>query len=221
MSSTLFDVVLFDLDGTLVDTMDQHYLAWNKVLSAMDIKLDRFFFLINEGRNIYELMGNIAGIEDRLHVERLIREKDLLFSDSYQFKLFDGVLDLVKNLYESDIPLGIVTASSSWRLKRTIPVDFLKYFQVLVTSDNLGPGKPDPWPYTCAIKELKGDPSRALVFENAPLGIESAKAAGATCIGIGSTLPLEFLLKADYFYHSMGDAANDNNLWAYNGPNIR
>lgn len=220
MSSTLFDVVLFDLDGTLVDTMDQHYLAWYNILSAMNIKLDRSFFLLNEGRNIYEFMGNIAGIEDRLQVEGLIRKKDLLFSDSYKFEVFDGVFDLVTYLHDSNIPLGVVTASSSWRLKRTIPVDFLEHFQVLITSDNLGPGKPDPWPYTCALKQLKCDPSRALVLENAPLGIKSAKAAGTTCIGIGSTLPAEFLSSADYFYQSMRDVADDHNLWRGDVPKI-
>ena len=205
MNFSKFDSILFDLDGTLVDTMELHFVTWAAVLSRLDISLERSFFLRNEGANIHQFMSRVTGIDDRAQVEELVREKDSIFIEQYEFRVFEGVYELIALLQQLELKLGIVTASSAWRLRQTVPAEFLDLFHVVITGDTPGPGKPDPWPYTSAMNELSCVASRSLVIENAPLGIISAKRAGAHCVGICTTLSASYLIGADDHYDSIID----------------
>ena len=70
-------------------------------------------------------------------------------------------------------------------------------FKVIVSADDVVKGKPSPEPYLAALEKLRAAPDRALVVENAPMGIASASAAGIYCIAIETTLPQEYLKGAD------------------------
>jgi beta-phosphoglucomutase len=74
---------------------------------------------------------------------------------------------------------------------------------VVVTGNDVAHGKPDPEPYRLALNKLEITPGDAVVIENAPLGIESAKAAGIRCIAVATSLPESYLKKADVIFPSM------------------
>ena len=213
MSNNFYNTVLFDLDGTLVNSMDLHYNCWSEVISQLGLSLDRTFFLKNEGMKIYKLMQQITGIIDDDKINMLIKEKDEIFIKNYKFNLYKGVEELITKLKKNNIRLGLVTASSIRRLNQSIPIDFLNNFSIIVTSDNNGPGKPDPWPYQYAFEQLKAEIKNTIVVENAPLGIKSAKNAGLTCVAIGSTLEKFLLYEADYYYCSIINFSNEYNLF--------
>ena len=213
MSKNNYDTVLFDLDGTLVNSMDLHYKCWCDVISQFGLSLDRNLFLKNEGMNIYKLMQEITGFIDNDKINILIKEKDDIFIKNYKFNLFKGVEDIIIKFKSNNIRLGLVTASSTRRINQTIPIDFLNCFSIIVTSDNNGPGKPDPWPYQYAFEQLKSETKKTIVVENAPLGIKSAKNAGLTCVAIGSTLEKSLLNEADYYYDNFLNFSNDYNFF--------
>lgn len=195
-----YNTIIFDLDGTLINSMDQHYFAWSEILKDEGIVISQIQFNKLEGMNIYELMKRLTKISDEKKIKLMVANKDKIFIENYVFKVNPGVEDLLERIKKLKIQCGIVTASSKFRIEQTIPLTFRNKFSVIITSDDKGPGKPDPWPYIQGLKKLGSNTEKTLVFENAPLGVKSAKAAGLTCIGIGTTVNRLSLKEADYFY---------------------
>jgi beta-phosphoglucomutase len=76
---------------------------------------------------------------------------------------------------------------------------------VIVTGNDVKHGKPHPEPYLTSLKNLKMKPSDAVVIENAPFGIRSAKEAGLRCLALETSLPREYLREADAVYSSIKD----------------
>jgi len=92
--------VLFDYDGTLVDTMNLHYEAWSVVLKKRNIYVSRNRFFELEGTNIYSLMQTLTGIKNDFVVNDLIKEKDSYFIERYSFSPFPEVETLLKFFLE-------------------------------------------------------------------------------------------------------------------------
>ena len=100
--------------------------------------------------------------------------------------------DIYKDVFEL---LESVVGKKS--LEKTVSEDFLRKFDIVLSENDYEKGKPEPEPYLTAIKRLNLKPEECVVIENAPLGIESAKSAGAYCIALTTTLSREYLSKAD------------------------
>jgi beta-phosphoglucomutase len=80
-----------------------------------------------------------------------------------------------------------------------------EWLDCVITADDVEHGKPDPEPYWRAIQKLHVAPSEALVIENAPLGIRSAKSAGAAVVAITTTLAPHYLREADFIVHDFAE----------------
>jgi len=91
----------------------------------------------------------------------------------------------------------MVTATTKDDIKEILPRGIEKLFDFIVTGDCVKRGKPYPEPYLKAAKGLKVKPSECVVIENAPYGVLSAKRAGMFCIALTSSLPPEYLKRAD------------------------
>ena len=76
-------------------------------------------------------------------------------------------------------------------------------FEAIVTADDVRRFKPNPDPYLKALEKLKQEPEGCLVVENAPAGVQSAKAAGLTCYAVASTLPPPYLQASDRIFPSL------------------
>ena len=86
-----------------------------------------------------------------------------------------------------------------------VPTGIVGLFDAIVTGDEVTNGKPDPEPYRTVAGRLGLSPSECLVIENAPLGIQSARAAGMRCLALETTLPAGRLPQADRVFSSAGD----------------
>ena len=106
---------------------------------------------------------------------------------NHKFKFYSGAENLIKNLKKNKF-LALVSASPREKLKKTVPLYFLKFFDVIISGDDVKYGKPNPEPYLKAIEDLYLDSRLCIAIENATLGIQSAKAAKLYCIAIPSTL---------------------------------
>ena len=200
-----YKAILFDLDGTLINSMEQHYLAWSYVLGDMNININSDEFYLQEGTNVYQLMSKYTSITDDLLLKDLVSKKDNIFLENYSFSLYPGVCELFERIKILNIQCGLVTASSSKRLFNSIPKYFLNNFKIFITSDDFGPGKPNPWPYRQGLLKIKEKASNTLVFENAKLGVQSARGANLTTIAIGNTSSRNSLRQANLYFNNFID----------------
>ncbi len=93
--------------------------------------------------------------------------------------------------------MAVVTAGLLDRLRRSVPDGFLDRFTAIVCGEDTAEGKPSPQPYLRGAEKLGVRPEECIVIENAPIGIESAKRAGAYCIALCTTVPRQHLAHAD------------------------
>ncbi|MBI4063319.1 MAG: HAD family phosphatase [Elusimicrobia bacterium] len=199
----LFKGILFDFDGTLAKTMEGHFNAWQAVMRkyAVDLKPEDYYPLegapLQELVHLFSLMkpGAIS-LSDQL-IRQIVQQKENYYTRHSRFTLYPGVEFLVDSLKKKRIRMGIVTAGLNDRIKKSTPQEFLEKFDVLVTGDMTVRGKPYPDPYLKGAEALDLRPDECIVVENAPLGVQSAKAANFYCIGVCSTLDRSYFTEAD------------------------
>lgn len=192
--------VLLDYDGVLTDTPEDNFNGWKhafKIHANINISSEDYF-LIEGARpeKIAQIIGEKYGIKRNLY-KRIIITKEIFYQENNNFSLYPGIWDLLLLLRNNKILMALVSGSSRGRLYKTTPDKIINQFKCIITADDITCGKPDPDPYLLALAKLDVDPQDALVIENAPLGIESAKSAGIYCIAVGSTLGKKFLTEAD------------------------
>ncbi|MBU3923688.1 MAG: HAD family phosphatase [Nanoarchaeota archaeon] len=199
--------ILFDFDGTLADTMHNHFLAWESAFREFGIKIDKNTYYPLEGKRLIEIAEILAekyGVA-KTQAERIKKLKINHAANGEKPKLYQGVEELIDKLKSRNIKIGIVTASIKSFLEQKVDKDFLDKFDVILTSDMYEKGKPAPDPYIQGRKELGIENDECIVIENAPLGIKSAKAAGMYCIAIESTLDKTHLTEADLIVEKFQD----------------
>ena len=101
--------------------------------------------------------------------------------------------------------MGLVTGTPMVELDKILPCDIRRLFDAVISGDSVKQGKPHPEPYLKAAAVLGLRPRQCLVVENAPLGIESAKKAGMSCVAVTTSLPKEYLKKADIIVNRLED----------------
>ncbi|MDA9689844.1 HAD family phosphatase [Betaproteobacteria bacterium] len=191
--------ILFDFDGTLADTMHNHFLCWKQSLEEIGVTLNERDYYPLEGASLGKIAEKFVGSREEKIIEKIVKRKKQLYVAMHKntpVSFYPGVLELIQFL-TSKYPLAIVTAGHEDQLKKTVPKEFLALFKCLVCGDAVEKNKPSPEPYLKACEQLKMDPKACVVIENAPLGITSAKKAGCYCIGIKSTCEENQLLEAD------------------------
>jgi beta-phosphoglucomutase len=191
--------VIFDFDGTLAQTMEDNYRAWKAVLSEYDLALQPQDYYLLEGVSVHELPKRLFAARPltAAETETVVQKKERHYLENHRFAFYPGVEELVALLKSKKTRLGIVTAGLLERLKRSVPAGFLEKFDALVTAAETSEGKPSPGPYLKGAEKLGVAPQDCIVIENAPLGIQSAKRAGAYCIALCTTLDRKYLGEAD------------------------
>lgn len=207
--------ILFDLDGTLIDSMDYHFMAWEKALITHDISISKEIYFPMEGMNINSISINLlkikyknSEINDSL-VESVVQKKNNYISEfRKQIKLYPYVSEILSQLVNKEVKIALVTASHSDQLKNLLDGVTLKKFNYIVTGDKVKKGKPNPESYILGLAGLNLKPYECIAVENAPLGIISAKSAGLYCVGICSTMDSMHLVGADKIIHNFSDLKN-------------
>lgn len=194
-----FKAVLFDFDGVIGKTMEDSCRAWASACSEIGISFDAEEFYLCEGMKSSEYARRLLARHgrDSQGVAPLVARKNELYQADNQFSFYVGIEGLVRRLRDNGVKVGVVSGGSRARLLSGRSGELLRQCDAVVTGDELTQGKPAPEGYQKAAEALQVKPAECLVVENAPLGIESAKSAGMSCIGVCSTLSGDHLRYAD------------------------
>lgn len=203
LSCALSDVaaVVFDWDGVLVDSGRNYYRAYEMVFEELGITTTAREIYLREGQPTPQLIASLCAergitISDA-KVKELAqrrREYDVALG---QRTYFPGIWDLVSRLRSAGCKLAMVTGSSQKSVDVILLPHQRRYFDAVVTADDVTRPKPDPQPFLLAAQIMGVEPLRCAVVENAPYGVRAARAAGCRVIGICTTLPAEDLCEAD------------------------
>ena len=195
--------VLFDLDGVLIDTMPLHARAWQAAFRRVGRSVDRALIYACEGEpghlTVQRLLKNAPnGHLPADSAKKILRDKEALFAASARAITVKPGWQRSLRWLQSRLPLALVTGTSRREVDRVVPKETLARFTVIITGDAVRRGKPHPEPYLTACRRLGVRPRDAIVIENAPYGIESARSAGAGYIlALASSLPSSYLQAAD------------------------
>tara|TARA_Y100001968_G_C19291086_1_gene684264 strand:- start:365 stop:1060 length:696 start_codon:yes stop_codon:yes gene_type:complete len=175
--------ILFDLDGVLIDSEPLHGKAWKETAAQFDlnltyeqIKLLRGRRRIDCARELVKLSTKTVEIEDVLRIHKPISRRLILTAQA-----MPGSKSLVKRCHQNDIPMALVTSSSSESLKiKTSHHEWMTLFSVQVLGDDklLANGKPAPDPYLLAAQKLNIAPQDCWAVEDSISGVSSALKAG-------------------------------------------
>lgn len=194
--------VIFDLDGTLIDNNSFHRQTWEKYLEKIGKKISEEEFNANlNGRTNEDAIKYI--FEKDISSEESLKhtlDKEALYREIYKpfIKPVAGLIDFLEKLKSKNIPMAIATSGIQPNIDfmfENIPIK--KYFETVVNSSHIKKGKPDPEIYLKVASLLNILPKNCLVFEDAAVGIKSAKAAGMKVIAVATTQPKEELAEAD------------------------
>ncbi len=183
-----YDAVIFDLDGTLIDSM----WVWKKVdevfLSEQGISVPDDIDKEIEGKSFTETAIYFKQrFKIEMSVEEIIEQWKKMAWDFYtkQVPLKEGAKTFLEWLKEKDIKMGIATSNNRELVTAVLEaLDIKEYFSQICTSCEVGRGKPFPDIYLKVAEELGVPPSKCLVFEDIPNGLRAGKAAGMTAWGI-------------------------------------
>jgi HAD superfamily hydrolase (TIGR01509 family) len=191
-----FGAYLFDCDGTVVDSMPLHYLAWRQALAEWKCDFSEELFYAWGGVPVAEVI-------ERLNRERGLampvaeveaRKESLYYERLPQLRPVPEVMEQIDAMY-GKIPFAVVSGSTRESVVKSLEATkLIDKFQTMVCAGDYAKSKPDPEPFLLAASRLGVAPSACLVFEDAEIGIRSAIAAGMAHVKVPS--PLERKAKA-------------------------
>lgn len=184
--------ILFDLDGVLVDSTRQVDREWREWAARKGVDGDAVMAIAHGVRTI-EVIRRVAPHLDAEAEAGAIESHEA--SDQRGVVVMPGAADLVKSI--PDGRWGVVTSGTRLLAQNRLRYCGLPVPEVLVTSDDVVNGKPDPEPYLKGAERLGMQPTDCLVIEDAPAGIKSARAGGMKVIGLASTYPVTRLAEAE------------------------
>jgi len=185
-----FAAYIFDLDGTLIDTMPLHYRAWDQAMQRAGLphQLDEELFYSLGGvptLKVAELIGKHYGLKVDPHA--IFDHKESLFKDLQKdAKLIEPVVAVARRVAQTH-PVAIASGGPRDIVKRSLELAGLApLFKVVVSADDVVHGKPAPDMFLLAARLMNVAPEKCLVFEDAVPGMRAAEAAGMKCVHVPS-----------------------------------
>jgi len=183
MPHTKTKAILFDLDGTLLDSFSLHYSAYELTFARFGIAMQKDLFLSTYSPNWYRTYEAFGLAETHWESANNLW---LEAAEKHKAELFPGVIEMLDDLSKRYI-LGIVTSGSKSRVLRDIDrLDVHKYFSTLVTGDDIAKPKPDPQGLNQALDQLSIAPADAIYVGDAHADFEMASAADVRFVGVMS-----------------------------------
>lgn len=193
-------LAIFDHDGVLVDTLAFHQQAWVDLGRATGLELTEEFIHQTFGMtnsSIFQLLkgDTLSAEEIRAYSDR----KEVCYREAATGKivLMDGVREFLDGLTAAGVKLAIGSSGVRPNLDLTVrECDLEGRFAAIASVEDIMRGKPDPQVFLVAARKSGIEPAHSIVFEDAPVGIQAAKAAGMYAVGLTSSHPAQALWDA-------------------------
>jgi beta-phosphoglucomutase len=180
---------IWDMDGTLVDTAELHFRAWQEVCRELGRGFDRADFAATFGRRNPEILHHLFGDRfSRLEIDEIGERKEVLYRDAarHGVALLPGAGELMAGLHAEGFKQAIGSSAPHANLELILELTGIdRYLQAVVGAEDTTRGKPDPQVFLVAAKRLGAEPARCVVFEDAPAGVQAARAGGMRCVAVG------------------------------------
>jgi len=186
---TVLKAVLWDMDGTLINSEELHWIAWRETLANEGVAITREQFLSTFGQRndsiIPTLLGSAATAE---RVERIADAKEERYRDLVRqlgIAFEPGVASWLSRLHQHGWQQAIASAAPRANLDAVLDALSASHtFQGLVSAEDVHRGKPDPEVYLLAAARVGVPAARCIVVEDAAAGVEGARRAGMRSIGV-------------------------------------
>jgi len=182
-----FSAAIWDVDGTLVDTAELHFQAWVALAKEIGKPFTRADFAGTFGWRNPEIIPKLFDIHDWAAIQELgERKEDLYRAEAKKgVDLLPGVHRLLAMLKAAGIRQAIGSSAPRRNLELILDLTGTRtLFQAVIAMEDTQRGKPDPEVFLLAATKLKVPPRRCIVFEDAPVGVQAAKAGGMAAVGV-------------------------------------
>lgn len=196
------DAVIFDMDGTMVNNNSYHKMAWFEFGKRHNIQLtDQDFKDKLSGRRNKEILTTLLGDLTSEQIQEYAEEKESIYRDLYSKNIREvkGLTTLLDFLKQKGIK--IVIATTAPKRNREFVIDCLKiheFLDLVIGDEHVQKGKPNPEIYLQVANTLNVNPSKCLVFEDSPSGVQAAKKAGMKIVGLLTSHAVGELKGADF-----------------------
>ena len=182
-------VVLFDLDGVVLDTESQYTVLWNNIGKKYgDVgEIGR----LSKGQTLTHILDTY--FKGQTELQKHIIEELYEFEQNMSYAPIPGVMEFMKQLKAASVLTAVVTSSNKAKMEnvyRHYP-DFKDIVGHVFTSESFTRSKPDPECFLMAMRALGGTPEDTVVFEDSVNGLKAARASGATVVGLVTSNPRE------------------------------
>jgi beta-phosphoglucomutase family hydrolase len=174
--------LIFDLDGTLADTMPFHFKGWQIACKKFGAEIDTEFLRKHTGSPGWIIAREIIKsnkLEGSVTIEQIVAEKLIEFyKEQHRVKPILPVVGIVKKYY-GKLPMSVGTGGHREAVERTLEVTGLRqYFDIIITANDVENFKPHPETFLKCAELMNIQPEFVEVFEDGDLGIEAAITAG-------------------------------------------
>ena len=180
--------VIWDVDGTLVDTAELHFAAWVRLAGEMGRPFSRDDFAATFGRRNPEIIRFLFRQEfSDAEVMEIGERKETYYRAAAEqgVQLLPGVRELLDGLHTRGVRQAVGSSAPRGNLDLILKLtDSRPYFDAIVGMEDTQRGKPDPQVFLVAAEKLGVRPRRCVVFEDAVAGVEAAKAGGMKCVAV-------------------------------------
>ena len=184
----MIQAILFDLDGLMVDSEPHSLASWEAVLQERGVTLDQLTIDSILGLRIdatartlidkYHLPDTVQGLSDAK------TEYQIAHLDG-NVQPMPGLIELLDEIDRRDLKKAVASSGIHRYVEAVLRANgLLDRFSVIITGDQVAHGKPAPDVFLAAAHALHVEPQHCLVLEDAPAGVQAAKAAGMTCIAV-------------------------------------
>lgn len=188
MSDAGSHAAIWDMDGTLVDTAELHFRAWEEVCREHGRDFTRADFAATFGQRNPEIIRKLFGERfDAAGIAALGDRKEVLYRAAAEkrVELLPGVHGLLEDLHRAGFIQAIGSSAPRANLELILRLTGIeRFFDALIGMEETQRGKPDPQVFQTAAQRLGVPPSRCVVLEDAVAGVQAARAGGMKCIAV-------------------------------------
>jgi len=188
--------LIFDLDGTIANTMQNHFTSWRKAVLPHGINFDQELFMSLTGMPRFATIEKLNALfGTKMNLQEVSNAKAAEYKKlSHLTKEITVVTDVIKK-YHGILPMSIGTGSTKKGAKNTLKtIGFDSYFDIVITADDIKNPKPHPETFLKCAELMGIKPKNCVVFEDGELSMIAARKAGMKVIDINDYFKIEFTI---------------------------